>query len=95
MADRLILLGIWLLCQIAHIVASLWMLVAIATGSPRARRIALAYDRVGNAVTGGQDTETISSRANRGTNEGNRGWCLLCRLLDRLDPNHCSKSAGS
>lgn len=91
---RLTLLAIWLLCQFAHIVASLWMLVAIISNSPRAWRIAIAYDRVGNAATGGKDTETISSRANRGRAEGQRNWCLLCRLLDRLDPDHCHRSDG-
>ncbi|MEB0133769.1 hypothetical protein QN362_00320 [Actimicrobium sp. CCC2.4] len=92
--DRLILLALFVACQFAHLVASAWALVAIVTGSPRALRIIIAYDRVGNAATGGLDTETISSRANRGTIEGRRGWCILCRLLDRLDPDHCKKSAG-
>lgn len=93
--NRLSLFALWLVCQLAHLIASLWMLAAIAVGSPRARRIALAYDRVGNAATGGLDTETISSRAHRGSTEGNRGWCLLCRLLDRIDPGHCAKSQGT
>jgi hypothetical protein len=92
---RLRMLAVWLLCQISHVIASLWMLVAIIIGSPRAWRIAVGYDRVANAATGGQDTETISSRANRGRKEGNRGWCLLCQLLDRIDPDHCRKSAGT
>jgi len=89
--NRFAMFGIWMLCQLAHIVASIWMIVAIVTGSDRAWRIALAYDRVGNAATGGKDTETISSRAARGTSEGNKGWCVLCRLLDLVDPNHCEK----
>lgn len=90
----IVLLGLFLLCQLAHLVASIWMLAAILGGSPRAWRIIVAYDRVGNAATGGQDTETISSRANRGRSEGRRSWCLLCRLLDRLDADHCKRSAG-
>lgn len=67
---------------------------AILIGSPRARTMLVAYDRIGNAWTGGKDTETISSRANRGRVEGVAGWCLLCRLLDRIEKDHCSKSAG-
>ncbi len=70
------------------------MLAAIVTGSPRAWRIALAYDRVGNAATGGKDTETISSRAYRGELEDRPGWCLLCRLLDKIDKDHCKNSDG-
>lgn len=92
--QRLGLLGIWLLCQLAHAVASIWMLVAIIIGSPRAWRIAIAYDRLGNAVTGGLDTETISSRANRGTKEGVKGWCILCRLLDWIQKDHCKYADG-
>lgn len=88
------LLTLFLACQIAHLIASLWMLAAILVGSPRAWRIIVAYDRVGNAATGGVDTETISSRANRGRGEGRRTWCLLCRLLDKLDTDHCKRSAG-
>lgn len=91
---RLTLLGLFVICQVAHVVASLWMLVAILVGSPRAWRIIVAYDRVGNAATGGADTETISSRADRGRGEGRRTWCLLCRLLDKLDTDHCKRSAG-
>jgi hypothetical protein len=92
--ERLILLALFVACQFSHLVASIWALVAIVTGSPRALRIIIAYDRVVNAATGGLDTETISSRANRGMNKGNRGWCILCRLLDGIDKDHCKKSAG-
>ena len=87
--SRLVLLVLWFLCQFAHVVSSLWMLVAIIVGSPRAKGIALAYDRVGNVATGGGWNETISRRAARGTREGNRKWCLLCRLLDFVDKDHC------
>lgn len=89
---RLSLFAILLLCQVAHTISSLWMLAAIIVGSPRAKRLALAYDRLGNVATGGAGEETISSRASRGTREGVRGWCLLCRLLDRIDADHCKRS---
>ena len=88
------LVGIFLICQFAHVVASLWMLAAIVTSSDRYWRIAKGYDRVGNAATGGLDTETVSSRANRARSEGRRWGCVLCRVLDWLDTDHCNKSAG-
>ncbi|MFZ6748502.1 hypothetical protein [Undibacterium sp. Ren11W] len=93
--SRLILFALFLLCQVAHVLASVWMLLAIIVGSPRAWRIAVSYDQLANAATGGSEDETISSRAYRGTQEGRRGWCLLCHLLDRLDKRHCVKSEGS
>jgi hypothetical protein len=91
---RLFLVAFLLVCQVAHVVASLWMLLAIVAGSDRAWRTIRAYDRMFNAVTGGDDRELISTRANRGRTEGRRGWCLLCRVLDWLDDKHCEKSAG-
>lgn len=93
---RLRLLGLWLLCQLAHVAASVWMLVAIAW-QPRSRRawlIAVAYDQLANAATGGDVDETISSRAHRARAQGKRWGCWLCRLLDRIDPEHCARSAG-
>lgn len=95
--NRLLLLGLWLVCQLAHLAASVWMLVAIlaAPNSHRAWVLAVAYDQLANAATGGNEDETLSSRANRARAEGRRWGCLLCRLLDRLDPDHCRKSAGT
>jgi hypothetical protein len=91
---RAALLLIWLLCLLASLISAVWMFVAILRGSPRAWRLALAYDRLGNASSGGSDRETISSRADRARSEGRRWGCVLCRLLDRIDPDHCKKSAG-
>lgn len=94
--SRWALVALWFVAQLAHVVASLRMVGCIATGnSEQGKRILLAYDRLGNAGTNGKDGETISSRANRGRIEGARGWCILCRILDRFDKDHCQKSAGS
>ena len=60
--QRLGLLAIVVVCQFAHVVGSLWMIAAALGGSDRYWRIARGYDRMGNAVTGGLDTETVSSR---------------------------------
>ena len=62
-----LLLGLWMLCQIAHIIASMWMLAA-AIISPHGRRawtLAISHDQLINAATGGHEDETISSRAGR------------------------------
>jgi hypothetical protein len=96
MKRRLLLLTIWLLCQIAHAIASLWMLSALLV-SPhgrRAWRLAIAYDQLANTAFGGSEDETISSRAGRARREGRRWACLLCRLLDAIDPDHCDRSIG-
>jgi hypothetical protein len=90
--SRWTMLGLWLLCQVAHVMSSLWMLAAIATRSERAREIALAYDRVANVTIGGRGDQTISRRAAHGARLGVRHWCILCRLLDRVDPGHCENA---
>lgn len=89
---RLSMLAIWMLCQVAAVIASLWMLVAALAGSRRAWTIAVAHDQLANAAFGGHEDETISSRAGKAARKGKRWACALCRLLDRLDPNHCEKS---
>lgn len=92
MKRRLILLGLWFAALLAALLALLWGLLAALAGSPRAVRIAVGCDQMLNAAFGGSEDETISSRAGKGARAGIRHWCLLCRLLDWLDPGHCQKS---
>ena len=56
------------------------------------RRVAVALDQLGNALLGGDEDETISSRAAKARLKGKRWGCVLCRFLDWLDPNHCTNS---
>ena len=90
--NRLAFLGLWLLCQVAAVIASLWMLIAILAGSHRAWTIAVAHDQLANAAFGGHEDETLSSRAGKAAREGKRWACVFCRLLDRFDPDHCAKA---
>lgn len=91
---RLPMLGIWLLCMAAAVLSGIRMLGFIMIGSDRAWRMAKAYDRVGNTAIGGTDTETISSHAYRASTEKRRWGCLLCKLLDKVEQDHCKTSAG-
>lgn len=90
--SRMAMVAIWLLCQLAHIVASVWMLLAALYGSKRAWKLAIGYDQLANVAFGGDPDETISSRAGKEKKRGRRWACVLCRLLDKLDPDHCEKS---
>lgn len=49
-------------------------------------------DNVGNAFTGGDYRETISSRAAKARNEGKPWGCVLCKLLGAVDKNHCDNA---
>lgn len=92
MRRRLTLLGLWLAATLAAVFALLWGLPAALAGSPRTVRIAVGADQTLNAALGGSEDETISSRAGKGARAGVWHWCVLCRLLDWLDPGHCRKS---
>lgn len=88
---RLCLLGIWMACVLCALVALPWMLVSILVNSPRSWALAKGFDRVGNVVAGGTDDEYLSARAQRVRKEGRRWACVLCRLLDKVDPGHCDR----
>ena len=92
MKTRAALLALWLLCMVAATVGAIWMLLAALAGSPRAWRLAVSYDQLANTAFGGDEDETISSRAYKAMLKRRRWGCLLCRLLDRIDPDHCRKS---
>ena len=57
--------------------------------------VLIAADRLGNAVLGGSADDTISARCGKKINKG--GECYLCKylckVLDKIDPGHCAKSA--
>ena len=82
------------LCQVAAILAPIRALWAILVNPDRAFEILKAYDRLGNAALNGTGKETISSRANRAAGQKRVWGCLLCRLLDHIDKDHCKDSAG-
>ena len=97
MKRRLLLTMFLAIGIVGCILSAMWMLICIifAPNSQRAEHIALAYDQLGNATTGGDVDETISSRAGRLKKEG-RGWaCVLCRVLEWLEKGHCDKSIGT
>lgn len=56
-------------------------------------RVAIALDQfVQAACNRGVIGVTISARADTAREHGHRWGCLLCRWLDRLDPDHCAKA---
>jgi hypothetical protein len=56
------------------------------------KNILLALDQFGNALIGGDPDETISRRAGRARNRGERWGCIFCKLLEKIDPRHCGRS---
>ncbi len=78
--------------QIAAILAPIRGVFALLTGNhDRALEIAKGYDLLGNTVVNGVAGEYISARANRGRLEGTIWACRLCKILDKIDKDHCKK----
>lgn len=92
---RVWLILILLVAQLAAILAPFRTLWAIAKGDYlRALEVLKGYDRLGNAVANGYSKETISSRANRARSENNKWGCILCKILDDIEKDHCINAAG-
>jgi hypothetical protein len=55
--------------------------------------ILISIDQFFNAVLFGNPDETLSSRMGKNVREGKcKGCYFICRILHRLDPEHCKKS---
>lgn len=85
-------LFLWCLCVFAALFALAWQLVAAFSPSNRYWRIAIGLDQAANAAAGGSEDMTISTRAARARKEGRRWGCVLCKLLDAVDKDHCERS---
>jgi hypothetical protein len=55
-----------------------------------ARRVLVALDQFGNALSGGEPDETISYRAARLRAKGVLYGCVMCRFLDWFQRDHCA-----
>lgn len=55
----------------------------------------ILLDEAGNTLTGGSPNETISERAAKARNAGRRWGCILCRVLNRINPGHCDRALTS
>ncbi|MDE3023220.1 MAG: hypothetical protein KGI54_15455 [Pseudomonadota bacterium] len=55
----------------------------------------VSIDCLGNALTGGDPNETISSRAGKAMQEGDKWGCILCYILQHsliFAKDHCIKA---
>lgn len=59
--------------------------------SRRLIRVLTAFDQLINAILNGYPDETISSRAAKAARRGTPWGCLLCKVLDWIDPGHCER----
>lgn len=55
----------------------------------------ILLDETGNTLAGGSPNETISERAAKARKAGRRWGCVLCGLLNRINPGHCDRALTS
>lgn len=86
-----LLIGSMLMAFAGNLIA----LGAAIVGSDRARHVAVANDQALSAALiglAGSEDETISSLAGKAARKGMAWGCILCCLLDKIDPGHCQRN---
>lgn len=92
MKQRLALLAFVPLCLFAIVLATVRYTWSVVFAPERARKLAVAFDELGNTAANGNPGETLSSRAGRAQLEDITWGCVLCRALDWFDPGHCNRN---
>jgi hypothetical protein len=57
--------------------------------------LAVLLDEAVNTILGGSPNETVSERSAKARSAGRRWGCLLCGLLDKINPGHCDRALTS
>jgi hypothetical protein len=94
---RLKLLLLWVLCATAAPILLGAMLLQLVAGSEaRALSMAIGFDQTGNALLGGSEDETLSSRIGRHAVAGDI-WALhLEKVVDCFfGKGHCRAARGT
>lgn len=84
-----LLLAFWVAKLVTLPVLMVWLFILSVAGHERAWKAYVGEDQQWNAMTGGDEDETVSSRAARARLAGKRWGCVLCAMLDKLHENHC------
>ena len=77
--------------------ALVWYILHKLTASETCLRVAIGFDQVGNAMMGGCEDETVSSRLGRKIEDNNCKPCkILCKILSFFfrEKFHCINSIG-
>jgi hypothetical protein len=91
---RLALIALFFVLVPGCVYALLRFLTCIVFNTDKAWNIALMIDQTANVGANGQVDTTISARAARARNAG-KGWgCVLCRVLNVFQKNHCDIALG-
>lgn len=85
-----VLLLVWALFFVLWLLPS--TLYRAVVNKHRAWRVLVGLDVAANMVFNDDEIQTISKRAALARNTGKKWGCILCKLLDTADKDHCNKS---
>lgn len=91
---RVIALAVGVFIILCFVPAAFRILGASVMNPDKAWNIYKAFDLTGNVLLNGKFNEYISTRAYRAMAEGTKWGCILCKLLDDFQIDHCKKSAN-
>lgn len=92
MKTRLALLALYPILIFGLLYTALRYLTCVIGNTEKAWNIALMIDETCNVDANGRINQTISERAARAKLRGSRWGCVLCRLLDAIQTDHCEDS---
>lgn len=92
---RIALVALFPILFIGLIFVGFRYLASIITNTDKAINIAKMIDEAANVGANGRVDETISARAAKAQIAGRRWGCLLCRLLDAIQKDHCKKALAN
>lgn len=87
-----LLVGLLIICCFP--LAAIRIIGAALSNPPKAWDIFKAFDLTGNVLINGKFNEYISTRAHRAMVESRTWGCVLCKILNVFDKDHCAKSAN-
>lgn len=92
MKIRLALIALYLLLLIGLVYTAFRYLTCVVGNTKKAWNIALMIDETCNVDANGKVNESISKRAALAQQRGTKWGCVLCKLLDSIQTNHCENT---
>lgn len=89
---RLALLALFVLVIAGLLFTALRYLTCIITNPEKGWHIAFMVDETCNVDANGKVNWTISARAAKAWYAGKTWGCVLCKVLDAIQPGHCAKA---
>jgi len=89
---RIALLALTPLLYLGMAFVAIRYLYSIILSTDKAIEIAIMIDQAANVGANGRLDETISARAAKAQIAGRKWGCVLCKILNAIQKDHCKKA---